>query len=97
MPLILEFEYSDGSKEMRHIPAEIWRLDSEHVSKVFVTEKELRSIALDPYLETADVDMNNNHWPKKAIPSRFKIFKEKKDPENDMQRDRRAKEMEKSQ
>lgn len=97
MPLILEFEYSDGSKEMRHIPAEIWRLDSEHVSKVFVTEKELRSIALDPYLETADVDMNNNHWPKKAIPSRFKIFKEKKDPENDMQRDRRAREMEKSQ
>ncbi|MGH1364832.1 MAG: M1 family peptidase, partial [Calditrichia bacterium] len=96
MPLILEFEYADGNTKRMHIPAEIWRHNSEKVSKIFASTQEIKSISLDPNLETADTDVSNNYWPPRATPSRFKLFKEKKsDKENLMQRDRRAKEREK--
>ncbi|TVR40628.1 MAG: M1 family peptidase [Cryomorphaceae bacterium] len=77
MPLILEFEYADGTKEIRRIPAEIWRKNTEKVTKVFVTDKEAVSIMLDPHLETADADLGNNAWPRRAQPSRFKLYKQR--------------------
>ncbi len=75
MPLILEFTFKDGSKEVQRIPAEIWKLDEKEISKVFFFEKELASVELDPFLETADVDLNNNSWPSTSRPTRFNIFK----------------------
>ncbi len=75
MPLIIQFEYEDGTSEIRRIPAEIWKMDDETVTKVFKTNKPAVSIALDPYLETADTDTSNNHWPSKAESSEFKVFK----------------------
>ena len=60
MPIILEFTYTDGSSEVIRIPAEIWRRNSETIKKVFILDKELIGVKLDPYLETADIDMNNN-------------------------------------
>lgn len=93
MPVFLEFEYSDGSKEEHRIPAEIWKQNDRKVSKAFVSEKELVRVVLDPHLETADVDRGNNYWPPRAEPTRFQLFKDSKyKPENKMQRDRRAKE-----
>lgn len=77
MPIILEFTYVDGSKELQRIPAEIWKLNSEHISKVFVCDKEIDQIVLDPHLETADVDRNNNYWPERKEPTRFELFKAK--------------------
>ncbi len=77
MPVILQFTFTDGSSEVQRIPAEIWRRDNEEVSKVFVFEKEVSQITLDPFYETADVDMNNNYWPPKVEPTRFEIFKSK--------------------
>ncbi len=77
MPVILQFTFTDGSTEVQRIPAEIWRRDNEEVSKVFVFEKEVSQITLDPFYETADVDMNNNYWPPKLEPTRFEIFKSK--------------------
>ena len=87
MPLVLEFTYEDGSSAIERIPAEIWRFNEDSVQKVFVTGKKITSITLDPYRELADVDMYNNHWPRKAIPSRFQLFKEKT-RKNPMQRTR---------
>ena len=55
----LIWEYADGSKEIEHIPAEIWR-NGDEVSKVFIKQQEVVTITMDPYLETADVDLNNN-------------------------------------
>jgi len=75
MPVILEFEFVDGEKEVIRIPAEIWRHNDKKVSKVFFFEKEIKSIVLDPYLETADVDLSNNYWPPRIIPSRFELYK----------------------
>ena len=41
MPIILEFEYKDGTKEVVRIPAEIWRKNDKVVKKVFIRNKEL--------------------------------------------------------
>ena len=94
MPLILEFNYTDGSKEIQSIPAEIWRKGEESISKVFVLDKELQSVTLDPYQQTADIDMSNNYWPPRIVPTKFELFKQQRSGENPMQRDRRAKENE---
>ena len=85
MPVIFDIEFEDGSHEELRIPAEIWRRNNKRVSKLFVTEKTIQSLTLDPHLETADVDLENNHWPRKIIKSRFKLFKEK-EKKNDMQK-----------
>ncbi len=75
MPLIVEFQFADGTSEIRRIPAEIWKMGDTKVTKVFKTEKKAISIALDPYLETADTDTSNNYWPSILKPSDFKLFK----------------------
>ena len=95
MPLIFEFEYEDGTTEIRHIPAEIWARDEPTVTKVFVTDKPAVQISLDPFLETADVDISDNYWPPRPVPSRFDAFKQqkKKKRENPMQRDLRNQEL----
>ncbi len=93
MPVILEFEYADGSKEVHRIPAEIWRKNDKNISKVFFSKKELVRVVLDPFLETADIDRGNNYWPPKQEPTRFELFKGREyDSENPMQRAKRAKE-----
>lgn len=78
MPVILLVDYEDGTKEELRIPAEIWRHDNFNVAKLIVTNKEIKSIALDPHLETADVDLTNNFFPRRPIKSRFQVFKEEK-------------------
>ncbi len=75
MPLILEFEFEDGTSEIKRIPAEIWKMGESSVTKVFKTDKKVVAISLDPYLETADTDTSNNYWPSKNVPSNFKVFK----------------------
>ncbi len=95
MPVILEFEYTDGTKEVVRIPAEIWKQNQEMVRKVFILKKELARVTLDPFLETADVDRNNNYWPARVEPTRFQLYKNGLDnSQNLMQRDRKAKERE---
>ena len=95
MPVILEFEYTDGTKHVERIPAEIWKMDSETVTKVFPSKKEVKRITLDPFLETADVDTSNNHYPPQAKADRFDMFKDNKrrSRENLMQRDNKAKKL----
>lgn len=97
MPIILEFTYADGTRKKEYIPAEIWKQTGQtKATKVFVSDKELVGVILDPNFETADVDVNNNYWPPKMIPTRFEMFKqrERKSPENEMQRAKRAEELE---
>lgn len=77
MPVILQFNYRDGSSEIKRIPAEIWRQNEVEVTKVFVLDKELENVVLDPFKETADVNEVNNHYPPKEIPSDFQKYQEK--------------------
>jgi hypothetical protein len=76
-PLVIEWTYKDGSKEIEKIPAEVWRLNENRVTKVFVKNKEVTNIVLDPNFELADVDVTNNAFPKNEE-TRFDRFKRKK-------------------
>jgi hypothetical protein len=77
MPIILELIYEDGSSELRYIPAEIWRLNAKEVTKVFIAEKPVKEFILDPYLETADTNRENNYFPQRSRPTRFEMYKSK--------------------
>jgi hypothetical protein len=77
MPIIIEFTFTDGSKQLERIPAEIWRSNEKEVSKVFSFDKEVSNIVLDPNLETADTDVSDNVFPRRVKSSRFDEFKQK--------------------
>ena len=77
MPIIVEYEYEDGSKERIKYPVQVWRKNDNLVSKVVTSNKKIINISLDPDLETADIDTSNNSWPKKEEKSDFENFKEK--------------------
>lgn len=80
MPIILEWKYKDGTSEVERIPAQIWRKNESKITKAFIKSKEVASIKLDPFKETADVDESNNSYgDTKPIPapSKFQVFKQK--------------------
>jgi len=98
MPIILQFKYADGTEEIKKLPPEIWRF-GDKVTKTFVLDKLVTDIVLDPYLETADVDVSNNSFKPTSTPDRFELFKRSQRPrgagggENPMQRAKRAQEI----
>jgi hypothetical protein len=75
MPVIIEWTFADGTKELERIPAEIWRQNEVEVTKVFMKDKQVTNIVIDPQLETADVEVENNVFPKKPVDSNFDKFK----------------------
>jgi len=79
MPIILELAFEDGTTEEMRIPAEIWRRTPKAVTKLVVTDKDkvLVGVTVDPHWETADVDVENNHYPRRIIPSRIEAYKNK--------------------
>ncbi len=79
MPIIIEWTYKDGTKEVDRIPAQVWRLNEQKVTKFFMKDKEVASIKLDPMRETADINESNNTWGTMPEPSRFTVFKQKQD------------------
>lgn len=98
MPLIIEWEYTDGTKEVERISAYIWRKNENEVTKAFAKAKEVKAIRLDPYRETADIDEDNNLWPRDTGKmSRFEVFRMSGAPRgastggNPMQQAQRAK------
>ena len=78
MPIIVELTFEDGTTEMHTFPAQIWRRNNQTASRVFATEKPVSKITLDPKLQTADIDVSNNTWPKTVAPSKFDQFENKK-------------------
>src|SRR5258708_19505802 len=74
-PVIIEWTFKDGSKEIERIPAEVWRLNEVEVKKIFVKEKEVTGMVIDPQFETGDVNTSDNVFPKKPAVSKFDQFK----------------------
>jgi len=93
MPLVLEFEFDDGEKETVRIPAEIWRYNAKKISKVFVFDKILKNVVLDPYHELADANYINNSLEAPSSFEKFGIIKEHKSPPNSMQEKNKAEEL----
>ena len=71
MPIIVELTYEDDTKETFKYPAQIWRKNNDTAKKVYATEKVIKKIQIDPKLETADIDVTNNAWPKEEVKSKF--------------------------
>jgi hypothetical protein len=76
MPIIVAYTYDDGTTEKKTYPAQIWRYNDNQVTKVVHSEKQIIKIVIDPDLETADVDLSNNSFPK-DIKDAFSRFKTK--------------------
>ncbi|BDT60832.1 aminopeptidase [Massilia varians] len=87
MPLIVEITTQSGKKYIERIPAEVWRYSPKKITKLFVTDEPIVSLVQDPYWETADIDVSNNAWPAKAVPSRLELFKSEREPANNLMRD----------
>ena len=77
-PLIIQWNYKDGTSETEYISAYIWRKNEAQVVKTFMKTREVASIVLDPYSETADIDDTNQRWPGAVQPSRFEVFKSRR-------------------
>lgn len=77
MPVIIEWTYKDGTKEIERIPAEIWRSNENVVTKVFMKEKEVVKIVLDPLEETSDINADDNVFPRLPAANKFDELKKK--------------------
>ena len=77
MPIIAELNFEDGTKEVHKFPVQIWRRNNTTAKRVFATEKKVVKIQLDPKLETADIDVSNNTWPKEAVVDKFEQIEKK--------------------
>ncbi|MES2838043.1 MAG: M1 family metallopeptidase [Bacteroidota bacterium] len=79
MPIIIQWNFTDGTSEIEKINAYIWRKNEHNVTKTFYKNKEVKSIVIDPLKETADIDETNNVWPKtgEAKLDRFDLYQAK--------------------
>ncbi len=70
MPAIMEFTFTDGSKERVKLPVSIWRNNEKKFEYGRFSQKELQSVELDPDNVLADINRENNKWsrPAAAIP-----------------------------
>jgi len=92
MPIIIKMVYEDGTDEVVRIPAEVWRLNDKEVKKVIPTDKKVAKWVLDPFYEIADIDTNNNAFPREPEqPTRFQVFKgQRQSMPNPMQQQKQA-------
>lgn len=77
MPVVIEWTYKDGSKEIEKLPAEIWRLNEFEFKKSFIKDKEVTNVVIDPKQDTAEADLSDNVFPKKPADSKFDELKKK--------------------
>lgn len=77
MPVIIQWTYKDGTTEIEKLPAEIWRLNETKVTKVFVKEKEVINVVIDPKEKTTDINSGDNVFPRVDGPNKFEEFKKK--------------------
>ncbi len=77
MPIIIQWIYADGSKEIERMNVNLWRKNEKEVYKTFLKDKKVAAIQLDPFKETADINEKNNTWNIKVEPSKFDVFKVK--------------------
>ena len=77
MPIIVEYSFADGSSQRVTYPVQVWRKNDASVKKLLTSDKELVGVVVDPDEETADINLNNNSWPKEENPTDFDKFKAK--------------------
>ncbi|MDF1839171.1 MAG: aminopeptidase, partial [Planctomycetota bacterium] len=78
MPVIVDVEFADGTHKEFRYPAQIWRKGTPSIKKLILTDKEAVRFTLDPHLEIADIELSNNHWPRKMEEKTIKLKKNRK-------------------
>jgi len=73
MPVILELHLDDGTVREERIPAEIWRRNADRVSKLVMSVQRIDKIVLDPHLETADTNRDDNYFPRRVPEERIEL------------------------
>jgi hypothetical protein len=57
----------------------VWRLNDVEAKKIIPTSKKVVKWTLDPYYEIADIDTDDNAFPREpAKPTKVQLFKEQK-------------------
>ena len=74
-PLPLKITYENGEVEELMIPAEIWRRNSNEVTKLITRKKRIKMVELDPHHQTADANYSNNSFPPALRSSRIELYK----------------------
>lgn len=77
MPVIIEWNFEDGTRDTTRISVHVWRKNEERIVKSFMFKKKVKSILIDPMRETADINEENNRWPSVVIPSKFQLYKDR--------------------
>lgn len=85
-PVLLKVTYEDSSTETVHIPADIWRKHPTSFSHLLLREQAIIKAELDPLLETADNDVDNNVFPPEIQKTFFETTLPSDPPPNPMQR-----------
>ncbi|MCA9182287.1 MAG: hypothetical protein KDA51_12565, partial [Planctomycetales bacterium] len=83
MPIILRYEFEDGSQQVVRLPAEAWVKDNRTTRTSLISAQRLVQVELDPQLETADTNRDNNFFPPRLEPSHFELFKSGPDKPGD--------------
>ena len=61
LPVTLELEYADGTRETQQLPVEMWNLGNRFTFRAR-TSKRVVGVALDPKGIYPDIDRANNRW-----------------------------------
>ena len=84
-PLPLTIHFSNNTTREMMIPAEIWRVNAELVTKLFIEPVQITAISIDDRHQTADADYSNNRFPAAISQSRLELYKSKNTRRNLMQ------------
>lgn len=95
MPLVVDFEFENGDKMIERIPAEIWRKNTKTISKVFVFDKTVKKVTLDPHRELVDANYENNVLSGPTTYEKLELTTQRKSPPNPMQLQKKAEELKK--
>lgn len=73
MPVIIDAHFEDGEPMHVRVPAEVWRKNDTVIRKLIITDRDVTKFVLDPMLETADADLDNNVWPPAIDDQTFRL------------------------
>lgn len=62
MPLLVTFEFEDGTQKEIRYPYMMWRLNETEFTKFYGFEQPVKKITIDAKEETADINLENNTW-----------------------------------
>ena len=62
MPVHMQITFEDGTTAMKSLPVEIWQRGNTWTHK-FETEKDIKSIDIDPNKILMDINYSNDKWP----------------------------------